>query len=150
MLPYKLYTIESQLSREEIINRLNRLTQSESFNSFQEKKKYFTGRIANDSFKIMQTSGNLQRNIVKGTITQNQNHNLIEFSIHPPSHLLAILVFISVSFTAFIISADNIISVLLKIAGLLAAGIIFLWDFYNSSSVLKKNLITLFTQEIQR
>ena len=150
MLPYKRYTIESQLSTEEIIKRLNRLTQSGGFNnSSQQKKKYFTGAITDNSFKIIQTSGNIEKGIVKGTISQNQNYSIIKFSTKPSSGLLTILFFILGSLTAFKISGDSLKGIFFKTAGLLFLVIIFFWDFYNSSSVLKKNLVTLFTQEIK-
>ncbi|QEE50004.1 hypothetical protein FUA48_10555 [Flavobacterium alkalisoli] len=150
MLPYKHYTIESQLSTEEIINRLNRLTQNSDFDdSSQKKKRYFTGAITDNSFKIIQTSGNIEKGIVKGIITQNQNYSIIKFNTKPSSGLLTMLFFILGSLTAFIISGDSLKSIFFKTAGLLFLVIIFLWDFYNSSSVLKKNLVTLFTQEIK-
>lgn len=59
MIPYKRYTIQSQLSFDEIMNRLNRLTQSENlWKIFPNKKqKYFTGVVQKNSLKIMETSG---------------------------------------------------------------------------------------------
>lgn len=148
MIPYKRYTIQSQLNFDEIMNRLNRLTQSENlWKIFPNKKqKYFTGVVQKNSFKIMETSGATKKSVIEGTVTLMGNHTVIEFKIKLSSGLILLPLLVTGWFIYLNYRNDTLTDIYLAIGSSILVLIISLWTYYNNSLLLLKNLVTLFTE----
>ncbi len=148
MIPYKRYTIESQLSFDEIMGRLNRLTQSENlWKIFPHKKqKYFTGVVSKNSFKIMETSGATNKSVVEGKVTPMGNHTVIKIKVKLSISFILLPILITGWFVYLNFRNDTLTDLYLAIGSSIIVFIISVWSYYNNSLLLKKNLITLFTE----
>ncbi|WP_417366765.1 hypothetical protein [Flavobacterium beibuense] len=94
----------------------------------------------------METSGATKKSVVKGTVTPMGNHTVIEFKIKLSSGLILLPLLVTGWFIYLHYRNDTLTDIYLAIGSSILVLIISLWTYYNNSLLLKKNLVTLFTE----